>query len=463
MSKFDADYNKAKALVVDKIQAWVDEQRALKAAGQKTSSSGVKQAERAKRSIISSTDETFGFLVEEVLSKDLSGEAIKNKIRGLIERQFPNSLRLLKSDRIHHKNALELVELVSQQPPDVVLQFLQRSEQEGFFFGDSLENTLGAFFTEPAHTGAYPQDSGGTINYPKEYGAPGERLVSGHPAGTNDPRFKFESRIYNSGDELFDALKPALAYSADALDRATFADKPRVDMAEMLLKNQGLLEPGESVRNIPPGARFQAIQKFVEQPENKILIEGARQQTADITEFVQGGEVTRPNLARFQQQFPEQPISQLPLGSPELESALQLPTFKGGSVKLSAKGALGSLIKTGKIITKFTPSIGDLLVGGVVSGAVGVGSLTLGATPSEAAEAAGATFADFATDPGGMQGSGAGERFYPDGMERQSPEGLARAQREREEAFQKSVVQPFNQVMNFVGGVVKMIPSGVGF
>jgi len=70
---------------------------------------------------------------------------------------------------------------------------------------------------------------------------------------------------------------------------------------------------------------------------------------------------------------------------------------------------------------------------------------------------------DIATDPGGMQGSGAGERFYPDGMERQSPEGLARAQREREEAFQKSVVQPFNQVMNFVGGVVKMIPAGVGF
>lgn len=335
MSKFDADYNKAKSLVVDKIQAWVDEQRALKAAGQKTSSSGVKQAERAKRSIISSTDETFGFLVEEALSKDLSGEAIKNKIRGLIERQFPQSLRLLKSDRIHHKNALELVELLSQQSPDVVLQFLQRSEKEGYFFGDSLENTLGAFFTEPAHTGAYPQDSAGTINYPKKYGAPGERLVSGHPAGTNDPRFKFESKIYGSGDELFDALKPALAYSADALDRATFADKPRVDMAEMLLRNQGLLEPGESIRNIPPGPRFQTIQKFVEQPDNKVLIEGARQQPADIVEFVQGGETTRPNLARFQQQFPEQEISQLPLGSPELETKLQLPDFRGAAARLN--------------------------------------------------------------------------------------------------------------------------------
>jgi hypothetical protein len=340
MSKFDADYNKAKSLVVDKIQAWVDEQRALKAAGQKTSSSGVKQAERAKRSIISSTDETFQYLVEEALSKDLSGEAIKNKIRTIIERQFPNSLRLLKSDRIHHKNALELVELVSQQSPEVVLQFLQRSEKEGFFFGDSLENTLGAFFTEPAHTGAYPQDSAGTINYPKEYGAPGERLISGHPAGTNDPRFKFESKIYNSGDELFDAIKPALAYSADALDRALFADKPRVDMAEMLLRNQGLIEPGESIRTIPPGPRYQAIQKFVEQPENKILIEGARQQTANVAEFIQGGETTRSNLARFQQQFPEQPISQLPLGSPELESALQLD-YKGGKVTLKRAGLTG--------------------------------------------------------------------------------------------------------------------------
>ena len=220
------------------------------------------------------------------------------------------------------------------------MQFLQRSEKEGFFFGDSLENTLGAFFTEPAHTGAYPQDSAGTINYPKEYGAPGERLISGHPAGTNDPRFKFESKIYNSGDELFDAIKPALAYSADALDRALFADKPRVDMAEMLLRNQGLIEPGESIRTIPPGPRYQAIQKFVEQPENKILIEGARQQPANVAEFIQGGETTRSNLARFQQQFPEQPISQLPLGSPELESALQLD-YKGGKVTLKRAGLTG--------------------------------------------------------------------------------------------------------------------------
>lgn len=79
MSKFDADYNKAKSLVVDKIQAWVDEQRALKAAGQKTSSSGVKQAERAKRSIISSTDETFQYLVEEALSKIFLAKLLKIK------------------------------------------------------------------------------------------------------------------------------------------------------------------------------------------------------------------------------------------------------------------------------------------------------------------------------------------------------------------------------------------------
>ena len=273
MSKFDAEYNEAKTRVVAKIQQWVNEQKALKAAGEKISKSGVKQAERAKRSIISSTDETFGFLVEEALSKDLSGEAIKNKIRGLIERQFPKNLRLISSDRIHHKNALELVELVSQQEPSVVLQFLQRSEKEGYFFGDSLENTKGASFTESAHTGAFPQDTASKINYPKEYGAPGIRLVSGHPAGTNDPRFKFESKAYSSGDELFDAITPALAYSADALDRALFADRPRIDMLETLARNQGLLEPGESVRELAPGPRLQAIQKFADQPDNKILIE----------------------------------------------------------------------------------------------------------------------------------------------------------------------------------------------
>ena len=335
MSKFDAEYNEAKNRVVVKIQQWVDEQKALKAAGTKISKSGVKQAERAKRSIISSTDETFGFLVEEALSKDLSGEAIKNKIRGLIERQFPKNLRLLSSDRIHHKNALELVELVSQQKPDVVLNFLQRSEKEGYFFGDSLENTLGASFTEPAHTGAFPQDSAGKINYPKEYGAPGDRLVSGHPAGTNDPRFKFANKTYGSGDELFDAIKPALAYSADALDRALFADRPRIDMLETLARNQGLLEPGENVRELAPGPRLQAIQKFAEEPDNKILIEGARGQTASYDDFLKS---ERPNLARWQAQFPEQPLAQMPLGSPELEKGLGID-IRTGSAKLAFKGS----------------------------------------------------------------------------------------------------------------------------
>ena len=148
-------------------------------------------------------------------------------------------------------------------------------------------------------------------------------------------------------------------------------------------------------------------------------------------------------------------------GVQEFVSEAGLPSSMVVPRQLSDR--LAPLFKAGKVITKFTPSLGDVIVGGVVSGAVGVGSLALGATPTQAAEAAGATFVDIATDPGGMQGSGAGERFYPDGMERQSPEGLARAQREREEAFQKSVVQPFKQVMNFVGGVVKMIPAGVGF
>lgn len=120
------------------------------------------------------------------------------------------------------------------------------------------------------------------------------------------------------------------------------------------------------------------------------------------------------------------------------------------------------IIKGGKVITRFTPSIGDVLVGGAVAAAVGGAELLTGGSPAQAAEAAGAAFVDLAADPGGMQGSGAGERFYPDGMERQSPEGLARAKREREEAFQRSVVQPFKQVMNFVGGVVKMMPA-VGF
>lgn len=121
-------------------------------------------------------------------------------------------------------------------------------------------------------------------------------------------------------------------------------------------------------------------------------------------------------------------------------------------------------VRLGKNIARFIPGpLDDAPMAALVGGTVGVLSLAGGASPTQAAELAGGAAVDVFTDPGGIPGSGAGERFYPDGMERQSPEGLARAKREREEAFQQSVVQPFNQVMNFVGGVVKMIPSGVGF
>lgn len=158
----------------------------------------------------------------------------------------------------------------------------------------------------------------------------------------------------------------------------------------------------------------------------------------DATDIKQTGEVkVRPRTGRV----PKVPATPAPL-STDIK-------IKGGAVRTFTRILPGQL--------------DDIILGGTVSAAVGGATLLGGGTPAQAAEAAGATFVDIATDPGGMQGSGAGERFYPDGMERQSPEGLARAQREREEAFQKSVVQPFNQIMNFVGGVVKMIPSGVGF
>lgn len=170
------------------------------------------------------------------------------------------------------------------------------------------------------------------------------------------------------------------------------------------------------------------------------------------------------------------PITQLPseqLAPPEFDIS---DIKKTGEVKVKPRTSripkvpqipsIDIKIKGGGVrtFTKMIPgSIDDIALGALMSGAVGLGTLITTQSPTQAAEAAGTTFVDYATDPGGMQGSGAGERFYPDGMERQSPEGLARAKREREEAFQESVVKPFNQIMKFVGGAVKMMPSGIGF
>ena len=143
------------------------------------------------------------------------------------------------------------------------------------------------------------------------------------------------------------------------------------------------------------------------------------------------------------------------------ESRRTVPDFSPPELRVK-----GGAIRT---LTRRIPGgIDDVILGGGAALFAGATTLISTQSPTQAAEAFSETAADYAVSSVMDQISSGGTSTmdvttFPDGQPMHTPEGYARLAREREEQFQQNVVQPFNQVMNFVGGVVKMIPSGVRF
>ena len=255
MSEYSPEFSKMKAQISAKIQEYIEMQIAKKKAGIKVHGNEPKMALRAQRSLVSSTDETFAALVEEALSKDWDGEKIKNKIRSLIEKRFPDSQKLIPTDRIHHRNALEMLGPLAKQNPEIVFGALKILEDEGEFFGDSWQNTKGSSFDERAHSGAMPKDSKSKIIYPRKYGEEGLRDISGHPMGTKDSRMPIEDRIYETPEELAGAIREKLKYSRDSYARAEFAAKDQRRVAQGIAKAAGVTEDIYSTDISPEGLK----------------------------------------------------------------------------------------------------------------------------------------------------------------------------------------------------------------
>ena len=255
MSEYSPEFSKMKAQISAKIQEYIEAQIAKKKAGIKVHGNEPKMALRAQRSLVSSTDETFADLVEEALSKDWDGEKIKNKIRSLIEKRFPDAQKLIPTDRIHHRNALEMLGPLAKQKPEVVFGALKILEDEGEFFGDSWQNTKGSSFDERAHSGAMPKDSKSKIIYPRHYGEEGLRDISGHPMGTKDSRMPIEDRMYETPEELADAIREKLQYSRDSYARAEFAAKDQRAKAQEIAEAAGVTEDIYSTDVSPEGLK----------------------------------------------------------------------------------------------------------------------------------------------------------------------------------------------------------------
>ena len=163
----------------------------------------------------------------------------------------------------------------------------------------------------------------------------------------------------------------------------------------------------------------------------------------DASDIKQTGEVAvRPRTGRV----PKVPATPAPL-STDIK-------IKGGVVRTLTRRIPGG--------------IDDVILGGGAALFAGATTLLTTQSPTQAAEAFSETAADYAVSSVMDQISSGGTSTmdvttFPDGQPLHTPEGYARLKRERKEKFEREIVQPFNQVMNFVGGVVKMIPSGVGF
>jgi len=239
----EAQLIKKKAIA--KILGRMYENLELKKAGKKISSSAEpKMYLRMARLLAGTDDSVFIDEVENLLAKDADGDKLKNKLRGISERNIPLKRKRVHSDRLHHGIPLELMDSLMKQDPDVMLEFLQAAEADGRYFGDSASN-IDNSFQEQSHTGAKDKATSKFRNYPYELGIEGDRQFSAHPHGTAKGSDKSLNRKFKSGAEMYQAFLPAIQEAEFELKLGINADAPRRNAANQLLVEEGLLVPGE--------------------------------------------------------------------------------------------------------------------------------------------------------------------------------------------------------------------------
>ena len=221
------------------------ENMALLESGKKISSSQKpKMYLRMARLLAGTDDSVFIDTVDDLLAKGATGDQVKNKLRNISEKVIPKNLKRLGSDRLHHGIPLEVLDPLMKQEPEVMLEFLQRGEADGLFFGDSTSNVDNSF-QEQSHTGARDRAKTSGINYPSELQIEGDIRFSAHPYGTNKGLNPKLNRKYKSGSEMYEALQPTIKEALSELQLGINADRPRRNKANELLVKEGLLLPGE--------------------------------------------------------------------------------------------------------------------------------------------------------------------------------------------------------------------------
>ena len=271
----EAQLIKKKAIA--KILGRMYENLELKKAGKKISSSHEpKMYLRMARLLAGTDDSVFIDEVENLLAKDADGDKLKNKLRGISERNIPLRRKRVLSDRLHHGIPLELMDSLMKQDPDVMLEFLQAAEADGRYFGDSASN-IDNSFQEQSHTGAKDKATSKFRNYPYELGIEGDRQFSAHPHGTAKGSDKSLNQKFNNGTEMYQAFLPAIEEAEFELKLGINSDTSRRVVANNLLVEEGLLLPGEDNWSTSmPEERIKANREFLAKPEPGMQVAAAQ-------------------------------------------------------------------------------------------------------------------------------------------------------------------------------------------
>ena len=228
-----------------------------------------KMSYRALRSLLLSEDKTHADLVEDLLSGKLTTEQFKNKIRTRIETTIPNRVKILPTDRIHHKSPLEFAVILSEMPDEELREFLIQSyESQGRTYGDSDGNTRGSSFDERAHTGARPKASKAKIVYPNKLGPDGLREISAHPRGTRDTLYSGVTARPTTVAEAKEVTEPLLKQADKDFQLGVTADSTRRAEVNAQLRQKGLLSAdGDIFSSTTSDETIKAARKTLDSPE----------------------------------------------------------------------------------------------------------------------------------------------------------------------------------------------------
>lgn len=221
MSQHTKEAQKIKRVVIDKLLAERDKWLKIEKGGVKISSANKpKNYNRMARLIAGGKDSLYMDEIEKLLSSGASADKIKNRIRTISETEVPNLYKRTPIDQLHHIFPVELLQVLANQEPDVMLDFLYMAEDKGMFFSDDPLNL--SSFIKSAHA---PGATRPSIDNPLddlEIKSP-SKFLTAHPYGTNKGIPKDLNRQYSSGKELFEVMEPLLLQAASENQRGVNA------------------------------------------------------------------------------------------------------------------------------------------------------------------------------------------------------------------------------------------------